>query len=189
MQIPDPFARTVRLFVTVTNGQCKLLDGQPLPKLKADTHAELMLSPYDIEDMEARTRFTSERDVSFLPVGTTLWARVKPDDVSQQLGKHRKSLAIWPAGEEFGVAIVLQGDLRLLIRTGKNAILVNCACKIPALGFDADSVNEAYSKISTAFEPSRRSHAGNVFRCVFFQRADKFHLLNTLRLEKESEPK
>lgn len=187
MHIPDPFARTVRLFVSIRNGQVILRDGQCLPKLKADTSAELLLSPFDIEDEDERARLTSEKEVPFLPSGTTLWARVKDDNVSRELKIHRTQRQVWPAGQELVVEIKLESDLGLILRAGKTAALSGCVCKIPALQCSAASVNEAYSRISVAFEPSRRSHSGNVFRCVYSQHGDKLRLLNALRLVKESE--
>lgn len=187
MPIPDSSGSTVRLFVTLADGHCKLTGGRPLPKLKPDTYAELLLSPFDIEDELVRAQLMSRRTISFLPVGTKLWVRVKKDDIVEQLAEHRQSKQVWPCQPAIFVSFTLSEELMLLVRGGKNAVLCDCKNEIPSLGEHAEIVNEAATKISTAFEPSRRSHAGNVFSCVFYQEKNHLHPLNRLRLLKESE--
>lgn len=188
MKIPDPFSQTVRLFVAITDGQIKLRDGQSLPKLKPETHAELVLSSFDIVDLKERAHLTSERTVSFFPAGTLLWARVNNDELPKALAAFRVEHKIWPVEPGLFVSFSLSKELLLVLRAGKTAILRECPCEIPCLQMEADSVNEAYTKTSTAFEPSRRSHSGNVFRCVFYESAGFLRPLNELRLLKESEP-
>jgi hypothetical protein len=77
-------------------------------------------------------------------------------------------------------------ELQLRIRTGKDATLVDCECEIPAINATAKSVNEAYTRISTNFEPSRRSHTGNVFNCVFSESPEGLRPLYQLRTQTES---
>ena len=81
------------------------------------------------------------------------------------------------------VSFNITQKLTVLLRAGKHAKLGDCLCEIPSLKISADSVNEAYSKISAAFEPTRRSHSGNVFRCVFMERPDG--LLEPLENQRE----
>jgi len=188
MHVPDPFASTIRLFVKITDGQLKLRNGQPLPKLKPETNAELILSNSDILDPRERARLTKERSVAFMPAGTQLWARVNKDEVPQPLAAQRVEQKVWPGEPGLFVAFTLKAELLLLIRGGKNSILRECPCQIPALQTEAASVNEAYTKISIAFQPSRRSHSGNVFRYVFYECAGFLRPLNELRFAKESEP-
>lgn len=164
------------------------MESQPLPKLGPNTTAELVLSAYDISDPKELADLTSERPVPLLPKGTTLWARVKEDHVPAPLSKHRARKTIWPVEPGLFVSFTLIADLALLIRTGKSAALKECRCHIPSLEAQAGSINEAYTKISVAFEPSRRAHTGSAFRCVFYEKGETLHPLGDLRLERESEP-
>ena len=86
------------------------------------------------------------------------------------------------------VPFTLSADLALIIRTGKSAALKECLCHIPSLQAQAGSINETYTKISVAFEPSRRAHTGNAFRCVFYEKDKTLFPLDDLRLKRESDP-
>jgi hypothetical protein len=187
MHIPDPYARTVRLFVTITNGRCKLHDGQELPNLKPETKAELVFSPLNIVEDKDRTRLMNQRCVLFLLAGTTLWARIKEDNIHPRLTRQRTTKKVFPGEPIVCVPFVLKQDLQLKIRAGKSAVLLDCECAIPAFQASAKSVNETYTRISVAFEPSRRSHTGNVFSCVYTERPDGLRPLNDLRIQKELE--
>lgn len=187
MPTPDPYARTVRLLVSLQNANWCLANGGPLPPLRAGTTAELVLSPLDLANEDDRKRLTAERTVPLLPSGTTLWARVKRDTIGAALAKQRAELTLRLGQKALFVGFSLQEELGLLIRAGKDAMLRDCQCSIPALAVQPRSVNEAYTRISTAFEPSRRSHSGNVFRHVFFDRNEVLHPLDELRLARECE--
>jgi len=185
--IPDKFATSLRLAVKITEGVCTLEDGSPLPKMKSGASAELLISPWDITDDAARNFLLNERRVEFLPSGTSLWARVKEDNVSddlKRLGQHRNA---WPNNPGFFVEIGVTAPLTLVVRGDGRAALGDCACKIPSLrGKDCSSVNEAYTRVSEAFEPSRRSHTGNIFNCVYYELGNHLHPLRKLRDEKIS---
>jgi len=77
----------------------------------------------------------------------------------------------------------LKQDLRLVAKNKKPS-LSPCICFIPALQQQVESVNEAYTKISLAFEPKRRSNAGNVFLVVFVEQDAYVVSLDTLRRDK-----
>jgi len=58
----------------------------------------------------------------------------------------------------------------------------NCLCEIPALSETAQSVNNAYTSISRAYEKKRLGHGGSVFIKVYFKDSDNFWKpLNVLR--------
>jgi hypothetical protein len=190
MPVPDPFARTVCLFVKITNGECVLMDGTPLPNLRPDTLAELTISPSDFVKPEDRVRFTEEYKVPFLNNGSRLWVRVK-EDKALAPGMKKCLVEKRPKLENAGVfaALKLNEDLELQIRAGKHARLCDCKVEIPELGVFAKSINEAYSKVSIAFEPSRRSHGGNVFQHVYYETGDTIMALNDRRMAMEMMPK
>lgn len=187
--IPDKFARTARLLVKVTDGKCTLHDGGELPKMKPGITAELVISPWDVIDETSRAKLLEEHSVEFLPAGTTLWARVKSDDISGTLALACHSKRIWPGTPGLFVDIHLAKAVQLIIRGDGRASLGDCVCKIPALpDEDCTSINEAYTRISEAFEPSRRSHTGNIFNCVFYERGNYLFPLGKLRDEKLAAP-
>jgi hypothetical protein len=185
MFILEKTARTVRLNVVLDDGRCTLATGTPLPKLKKGASAELVVYALDLLDENERKKLVSERNIPFLPAGTTLWARVKEDDIPRNLLPHRKEMTVYPVVPDHFVAFVLEEDLQLKLRAAKGAVLVDCKCGIPSLNLEAKSVNEAYTRISIAFEPSRRSHTGNAFTCVFIEKENRLHPLENLRMAKE----
>jgi hypothetical protein len=189
MFIPDKFARTVRLLVKITDGIVTMADGTPLPKINSDARGELVLfSVYSLVDEKDRAFYAAEHEVSFLPKGTSLWARVNNDPVGKNLEKFR-TVRHTKLKEPYNfVQFILDSDLKLIRKPGKNAVLTRCNCTIPAIEGTAGSINEAYTKISTAFEPKRRSHTGNVFQCVFVEDGDKLAPLEDKRMKAENEP-
>ena len=188
MFIPEKSARTVRLKVILSDGRCTLADGTALPNIKNGASAELVIHAIDLLDSRQREALISERSILFLPRGTRLWTRIKEDDVAEKLRPFMIEIIVYPVVPEWVVAFDLLEDLHLTLRAAKGAVLAECKCHIPALDFEASSVNEAYTRISTAFEPSRRSHTGNVFDCVFDERKDWLRPLLDLRYAKEAEP-
>jgi hypothetical protein len=187
MFIPDKTARTIRLSVHISDGLCTAVNGPALPEIKKGASAELVIHAGDLLDDKERKILISERKILLLPGGTQLWARVKEDEVTEKLQPHRIEMKIYPVVPELVVAFSLLEDLSLIIRGAKGSILADCKCHIPSLDFEAKSVNEAYARISTAFEPSRRSHTGNVFNCVFSKQDGALRPLADLRKTKEAE--
>jgi len=187
--IPDKFASTARLPVKLTDGVWTLFDGTALPKMKADTIAELLISPWNIIDKAERERLLKEHDVEFLAAGASVWARVKENGVPSILTLDFKTKRVWPNGSGNFVEIKLVSAVGLVIRGDGRASLTDCTCGIPALPEqECASINEAYTRISEAFEPSRRSHTGNIFNCVFYANGNLLYPLRHLRDAKLSTP-
>jgi len=188
MFIPEKTDRTIRLSVVLNEGACTFADGTALPKIKKGATVELVVRAADLLDDNQRAALLRERVVLFLPNSTRLWARVKEDDILEKLRRFRVQMTIYPVVPTLVVAFDLRQDLSLILRAAKGAVLADCKCHIPALEFEAKSVNEACARISTAFEPSRRSHTGNVFNGVFVEGKDDLRPLADLRTAKEAEP-
>lgn len=189
MFIPDKFARTVRLLVKITDGNVTLADGKPLPKIKADARGELVLfSVYSLTDENERAFYAAESEVPILNKGESLWARVNNDPIEKSLEKWRITRRTGKGESAHFVQFILETDLGLILRPGKSSVLTGCNCSIPALDVDAFSVNEAYTRISMAFEPKRRSHTGNVFQCVFVEKDETLVALEDLRMKAETQP-
>lgn len=186
---PDKFAKTARLSVKITGGVCTLSDGKPLPKMKPDTTAELVISPLDIIDDVERARLLKENRVEFLPAGASIWARVKDANMPANLLLSCQRKYAWPKNPGLFVEIRLASAVLLVIRGDGRAALSDCSCGMPGLpDQECSSINEAYTRVSESFEPSRRSHTGNIFNCVFYQMGSSLFPLRKLRDEKLSRP-
>ena len=181
MSTSSSFSSSVRLPVRITNGFATLIDGTSLPALRKEALADLILDASSLVNEADRLRFTQEASAEILGKGTALWARVKIDDIPASLRAHRESKKSSASSLAF-VKFVLDAPLRLIGSEGKQPVLSDCVCRIPSLPHVAcASVNEAYTRISEVFEPSRRSHTGNVFSCVFFDAAGILQPLKKLR--------
>ncbi len=179
--IPDSSERTVKIPVQWIDGQWQLVGGGRLPELVANACADLVMPAIFLADEDQRARWLEEVTVPFLQKGTDLFARVSLNNVPETL---MTKLETMPHG--FGrsagyVKIVLDGDLSLAVTLGKKGKLSDCNCIIPALNDTAKSVNEAYKKIVTVFEPKRRSTAGNVFSLVWLERDGRIVSLDDIR--------
>ena len=183
--ISNRFAPTAKLSVRITHGVRTLRDGNPLPELKPGVEAELYLSPSDVIDDTARGLLLAERTVGFLSAGTSLWARVKSDEIPDGLRRYRAHKNAWPRQRGAFVQMQLASSVRLMIRGDGRTSLTDCVCGIVGLPtLECSSINEAYTRVSESFEPSRRSNTGNIFNCVFYEEGVSLHPLRKLRDEK-----
>jgi hypothetical protein len=181
MHIPDFSLRTVRLQVQLIEGDWKLRGGDELPQLAQNTNAELILPAHSLLDPEIRAHYMAEETREFFPKGTILYAQVSNVAIPNALLKHVVEKTKYPAEPLTCVGLTLTEQLDLRVRGTKLPLLSPCHCYIPSLQAEAESVNEACSRISTAFEPKRRSHGGNVFLCVFYEKDNLLHPLGTRR--------
>lgn len=89
------------------------------------------------------------------------------------------------------VKVCLQQPPFLELRGTSKPRLLDCRCHIPALQnqerHQADSLNEAYTRISEVFEPTRRSHTGNIFSLCVVKLSTGWVLLDNLRAICEAE--
>lgn len=186
----EPEKRTVVIPVRVKkDGRLTLLyDDGELPPLREGAVGELRLPAHALPEEWAQL-LSAHNVVQLLPAEAALWVEVaseKPLDA--KFGEHRRQGNIrelkWRGN--WLVKVILKAPLCLLWRGTKKPTLLPCRCYIPALDKWADSLNEAYSHISEAFEPHRRSHTGNVFKLCY---CDEKGLcpLDALREEKQAE--
>lgn len=139
-----------------------------------------------------------------------VWAAlaVRPEKVPADRQKHLVTLRAWLAligetltpeelkGHDLDAPMETRGrwwvfarltaPLSLRLRGERPARLQGGACHVPALAAlkqpaDAISLNQALTWISQAFEPSRQSHTGNVFREVLLQWQGHFDALDDVR--------
>jgi hypothetical protein len=188
MIIPDKFARTVKLNIRVSNGKMLLADGGELPELEDGAYGELIVFASAVIDDKVRNDLTNERVVSFLPSREKLWAKIRDEKIPESLTKFRENRRTWQGEPGLFVPFVLCAELQIIMRGTKFASLRDCPCDVSALVRKAESINQAYTLISTAFEPTRRSHTGNVFQKVFAERDSRLRSLDELRMVTESNP-
>jgi hypothetical protein len=176
------FAPTVRLDIQINNGRITFVGGESLPAFKEGAIGQLILDASALKHDADRLRLTREAATQILAKGDSLWARVAIDTIPVSLKAHRENKTV-SSGAAYGfVRMILRAPLKLIGSEGKLPVLDECDCGLPALPHVAcASVNEAYTRISEAFEPSRRSHTGNVFSCVFFEQGGSLYPLKKLR--------
>ena len=168
-RLPDWAARSVSIPVKVVEGQILALDGGCLPEL-TECIGDLVVpafavkNPQDLETLtkaEVRQLFDSE---------TRLLCRVSGRHIPDALIERCRVEPV-PDSAAPGafVEIVLEEPLLLTTYGSKRATLNPVRCSIPALnGMTAESLNEAYRRVSERFEPKRRAVGGNVFRSVYY---------------------
>lgn len=162
----DSSAKTVRIPVRFRNGRPELLYGGPLPSIEENAVGELVLYAFSIRSAFVRDHLATEDRKTLLDTGSDLLVFVRHDGRDQRV--QRRNLQNTPGTVNPGwLSLVLKEPLVLRFRGTKSAALDPCACSIPGLDLTCSSLNEAYTRISEAFEPTRRSHTGNVFRKVF----------------------
>jgi hypothetical protein len=120
----------------------------------------------------------------FLNEGVELFAQVNRDRVPVNL-KDRTIEKIYKMDLTSAfVHFNLISDVSLSLTPGKKAGLAGGKCRIPSLGIEVESINEALTRISQFFEPNRKSFGGNVFLKVFVERNSRMVALDDLREQK-----
>lgn len=131
--------------------------------------------------------------MSVLPVGTSLLVQMKvPEDsnlakpmrqyLKDTTSAHREEFPLEMASQGgYYAEVILKSHLSMCLRGTKEATLEDCECQLLCLAEEAGSLNEAYTKLSTALEPHRRSHTGNAFQRVFYKENEYWRPLSHLR--------
>ncbi len=177
--IPDPYCKTVKIPVKITNGVAYLFPEGKLPELEDGTIGDLVVPAYAFKNPKLAAVFTKEFKEQFLPATTLLIAQINPEHVPKHFrDKCRTDL---PGLLGTGVEFILTEEQTILRRGAKSAELMSCKCKIPSLGKKAKSINHAYTLISQAYEPRRMSHTGNVFSKIFYSKDKRWQPLKCLR--------
>lgn len=166
--LSDPIP-SVRLPVRIgPDGSVRFFGGE-LPAIDADTPAELIVPEYAVRDPYQLMLLRSTITRLLVPAGGQLFVEIGGQSLPvlpPGLRKHVLSpdpRTFSLTGQRHFVPVSLREDLRVRLSVGKPVELEPCPCHIPALGRDADSLNEAYTLISEQYEPYRRSHTGNVY--------------------------
>lgn len=201
MRPPDRFKKTITIPVIIRNGQVTFFYGGSLPPLWEGTEGKLIVPAEAVVDERWALLLDLPVAVKFLPEGTVVGIMMKFDRTwdATKLGWLEDELKevqaviddYHPAKVYLPVKVCLQEPLRLEIRGTSKPRLLDCRCYIPALKKHekqfADSLNEAYTRISEVFEPTRRSHTGNIFSLCAVKLQTGWILLDDLRAACEAE--
>ena len=155
--------------VRIRGGTITEFDAQALPEL-GDCVGDLIVPAFALKNSRDRERLTRRGETVLLEPGTPLLCRVSGRQVPKALlprcRMERVPDSLVPGAF---VEVLLEDPLCLKTNGTKRATLKGARCVVPALGdLKADSLNEAYRRISDQFEPKRRSVGGNVFRTVYY---------------------
>lgn len=165
----EPHARTVSIPIEVKKGQLRRFGGKSIPELD-DCVGSLTVPAFAVKVPADLQWLTRSRTISLFPEGTLLLCRVSGRQVPESLLSACR-LETVPDAMTPGafVELYLKEELKMHLRGTKNAILAPTRCRIPALdNLTAESLNEAYRRVSERFEPNRRSVGGNVYRSIYF---------------------
>lgn len=165
----DRGASTIQLRVKVdSKGGLKVLGHRSLPKLKEDAIIELRISTYSLLRESDVDEWLKETQVQLFPKGEELRVRISAKDVPEGLSQHVIEEPLISGPSHTVVAVALRAPLTMTTRPSGYAALDPVKCYVPSLKSSAESLNEAYTVVSSAFEPKRRSHTGNVFQTIFY---------------------
>lgn len=170
MILNDPLSKTATIPVRFKDGKfINYLTQEELSGIEDGALCDLIVDAYRINDHKLLALLNDETETELFPEGEKLFALVNPEHIPDELRQHATSSANISLGDNGSfVEIELKTSLRMMFRGTKQPALFDCGCNIPSLEETAKSLNHAYTLISTAFEPHRRSHTGNVFKKVFF---------------------
>lgn len=202
--IPERDRKMTSIPVRLVDGHLEFFYGGQLPALRPDTIGELVVPSCALADPAQAERFSQRAIVPLLPPGTSLWVEINPHKLPRESPLRRfitNQTVSREARRTIEVVEIIVGPkletdgrklnwLEMETRGFKLGVLREIPVHMPALPDKAAiSVNEAYSIVSAAFEPHRRSHAGNVFDRVYFLSRTLGGLmpLNALRSVKEAE--
>jgi hypothetical protein len=187
--IPDPYKKTLRIPIRLKDGHCQLLHGGPLPKIKGEAIADLIIESHYFEDLADVARMDAQKTISIIPKETILMARLSKDYCESTRGLIENLKVDPQVGYPIAfVPIHLKEHLELSLVSGKPAHLNDCACVLPSIGnLEARSINHAFTLASRHYETRRRSNGGNVFLGVYFETNGIWRPLNDLRFRHEAE--
>jgi hypothetical protein len=180
------YEKNLRIGVRLNGDKFVLLDGNPLPKLRANALGELLLRPDVIESWADRDRFTRDDVARMLEKGSRVFLGVSPYLVGNPTaeGLLREPEKMKLKTEYWLVEVHLDQDLCIRIRGDQEARLEKCKCMISALKREASSINHAFTIVSEAYETQRLSHTGNVFeRAYTWIEPTGWKTLDQLRLD------
>lgn len=182
------YQRTVSIPVRIVEGRLEYFYGGDMPKLRPGTIADLVVQAEALIDPADDVWLSHRHRLPLLAPETKLMIRISSEAVPARLKTHVQRVELPNRGPSACVPVILIEPLEFCWRGNKRGALMECGVGIPALpDQEAASLNHAYRLVSEAFEPHRRSHAGNVFSEVYYNVKDAWLPLDEIRGQKEAE--
>lgn len=185
--------KTVKIPIRIVNGSIKYFYGGELPQIIDGAIGELVLQENALYDDRFIKIAQMENEVQILPKGSIIMVGVDSSQTPEILRPHLRNLTLARTSLSYGMAtnndfveVRLKEPLKLLLRGSKKSSLKSVRCFIECLKKEAESLNDAYSKISTDFEPQRRSHTGNAFQKCWYNHNNEWLPIEALREQFES---
>lgn len=171
MILNDPLSKTATIPLKFEGGEfINRLTDKAVSGIQEGASCELIVDAYKVEDQILLNLLNDETEIELLSEGIKLYAIVNSEKVPERLRGDVVSTSNISVGAKGSfVQLSLLEPLRMMLRGTKLPSLFECECHITSLNKNADSLNHAYTLISTDFEPHRRSHTGNVFSKIYFQ--------------------
>ena len=173
----------VKLQVKLKDGKLYLVEDDTELLIEDNSYFEIIIDKKYMLNKSLQPQLTKEGIIKLLPKEETLLVELFPN----HLDKNDKETQAYvfslnkDKGKPFAEIKLLQ-DLNLEIKNFDKSRLRNCKCYIPFLKIEADSLNQAYSIISTHLEKTRKSHSGNVFNLIYYKSdKGKFKKLDNIR--------
>lgn len=159
-----------RVLVTFELRGSELILGDEGFELADGTAGELIVPK---RSLVPREWDSASDDSDVLPAGAVL--RVRMRNPRRKEGLVRMSAHEVQGHEPFQAVEIQLVDALAMVPSvrGRKAKLNHARCWIPSLELKAGSINQAYTKISKAYQPNRLSNTGNVFREVFFKSTER----------------
>lgn len=172
--ITDMGPLQVRIPVQVRDGELTFFGGA-LPPFRENAFAEIVIDAVDVNDGWLVGMLASQTQVLMLPAGAELrlilrnphTASLPARLLQQRVEEHMATSPPFLSG--LYVVLYIIEDLELVLRGPKPGQLLSCKVLIPDLELEVQSLNQAYTQISRAFEPHRQSFGGNVFSNFFYE--------------------
>lgn len=188
MSFPTDNDKRVLIPAVYNKGVWQPFYGGEMPKIKEGTLADIYVPEAAFTNPEEINRFNIDEIVTILPAGSPLWAMMSPN---HGMGGTGRGIPKWAVSRHRDgletsnlVQFKIDEDLRLHLRGTKQAQLEPCACLLECFPEDLSvlSINQAYTRLSEKYEPTRKSHAGNVFTKVFYCEGKTMLPIDELRI-------
>jgi len=161
--------RHVVIPVRIFGEKIVFLYGDSVPEIEKGAFADLIIDRAMLINEEDVKKLNEKRKVPFLNKNHMLRAYMTLELPAVTDGLVKAGNNMEGLGEGTSCAPIKLEEVQfLLMRGSKTPRLMGGRCYLPTLKKSVESLNEAYTELSTHYEPWRKSHTGNVFRRIYY---------------------
>lgn len=182
---------TVRIPIRVQDGAITYAEKGEMPKLKEGATGTLHVSDDALADTNEHRRFTDGARQMVLPSSASVWMLMRPRpekeplDAEQEDYLQQEQRPPMPNDKKGVVVRVLLREPLWAQHAGTpDARVEECLCHLPGRpDVEADSLNQAYTRLSEVFEPHRTTHTGSIYTKTFWRDTaeSRWYSLDALR--------